>query len=108
MRYTFTRETSLMLRTGLNRRAWLWLCVSSGLGASAGCARRASDPERTLPARPKGAVTTRSPEFKPMTNRTYPKPSATELRARLSSLEFEVTQHEATEPPFRNRYWDHH
>lgn len=31
-----------------------------------------------------------------------------ELRARLTPLQFEVTQHNATEPPFRNEYWDHH
>jgi peptide methionine sulfoxide reductase msrA/msrB len=40
--------------------------------------------------------------------RTYQKPSDTELRTRLSPLEYEVTQHEATEPPFRNRFWDNH
>jgi peptide methionine sulfoxide reductase msrA/msrB len=40
--------------------------------------------------------------------RTYPKPSDAELRKHLSPLEYEVTQHEATEPPFRNRFWDNH
>lgn len=29
-----------------------------------------------------------------------------ELRQRLSPLEYAVTQHAATEPPFRNKYWD--
>ncbi|MFO7181671.1 MAG: bifunctional methionine sulfoxide reductase B/A protein [Pseudomonadota bacterium] len=43
-----------------------------------------------------------------MTHRTYPKPTLSELKERLSPLELEVTQHGATEPPFRNRYWDHH
>lgn len=43
-----------------------------------------------------------------MAQRTYSKPSATELRSRLGSLEYEVTQHDATEPPFRNKYWDNH
>jgi peptide methionine sulfoxide reductase msrA/msrB len=38
----------------------------------------------------------------------YTKPSEVELRSRLSPLEFEVTQHDATEPPFRNRFWNHH
>ncbi len=36
------------------------------------------------------------------------KPTPAELKARLSALEFEVTQNDATEPPFRNRYWDNH
>lgn len=43
-----------------------------------------------------------------MAQRSYAKPSADELRARLGALEFEVTQHAATEPPFRNRFWDSH
>lgn len=30
-----------------------------------------------------------------------------ELRARLTPLQFEVTQNSATEPPFRNEFWDH-
>jgi peptide methionine sulfoxide reductase msrA/msrB len=43
-----------------------------------------------------------------MAERSYSKPSADELRSRLGSLEYEVTQHDATEPPFRNRFWDNH
>jgi len=43
-----------------------------------------------------------------MTKRTYPKPTDAELRSRLSPLEYDVTQHEATEPAFRNRFFDNH
>jgi len=43
-----------------------------------------------------------------MGHRSYAKPSPDELRSRLGSLEYEVTQHDATEPPFRNRFWDNH
>jgi peptide methionine sulfoxide reductase msrA/msrB len=39
---------------------------------------------------------------------TYTKPSDDELRQRLTAMEFQVTKMNATEPPFRNRYWDHH
>ena len=30
------------------------------------------------------------------------------LAARLSPLQYQVTQCSATEPPFRNEFWDHH
>jgi len=36
----------------------------------------------------------------------FTKPSEGELRQRLSPEQFQVTQHEGTEPPFRNAYWD--
>jgi len=39
--------------------------------------------------------------------KTYTKPSDKELRERLTSQQYEVTQHEATERPFQNEYWDH-
>jgi peptide methionine sulfoxide reductase msrA/msrB len=37
-----------------------------------------------------------------------PKPSDAELRRRLTPLQYEVTQHEATERPFHNDFWDNH
>src|SRR5438105_4761051 len=36
------------------------------------------------------------------------KPSDAELRRSLTQLQYQVTQHEATEPPFHNDYWDNH
>lgn len=42
----------------------------------------------------------------PSTN-TFVKPSTNELKQRLSPMQFNVTQQAATEPPFRNEYWDH-
>lgn len=43
-----------------------------------------------------------------MTTKSYSKPSDAELKERLSSLEYQVTQHEGTEPPFANQYWNNH
>lgn len=36
----------------------------------------------------------------------YVKPSAADLQGRLTPIQYQVTQEEGTEPPFRNAYWD--
>jgi len=36
----------------------------------------------------------------------FDKPSDAALRNSLTSMQYRVTQHEATEPPFDNEYWD--
>ncbi len=41
-----------------------------------------------------------------MTN--FKKPSQVELKQKLSSTQYEVTQKEGTEAPFHNEYWDNH
>ena len=42
------------------------------------------------------------------TNQTSNKPSADELKKKLTPEQFRVTQLCGTEPPFRNAYWDNH
>ena len=43
-----------------------------------------------------------------MSKTTYKKPSDEQLRKTLTPLQYEVTQRAATEPPFRNQYYDNH
>jgi methionine-R-sulfoxide reductase len=40
--------------------------------------------------------------------KTYRKPDDDELRRQLTPEQYKVTQHEGTEPSFRNTYWDNH
>src|SRR5882672_4315962 len=40
--------------------------------------------------------------------KTYTKPSDEEIRKRLTSEQYKVTQKEGTEPAFRNEFWDNH
>lgn len=37
-----------------------------------------------------------------------PEKNSGELKQRLTPIQYEVTQNNATEPPFQNEFWDHH
>jgi peptide methionine sulfoxide reductase msrA/msrB len=41
-------------------------------------------------------------------SKTFTKPSDAVLKERLTPLQYQVTQQDATEPPFRNAFWDNH
>ncbi len=72
------------------------LVILSGCGAQ-------SQPAATMAA---AAAPTTVAKGGSMTQ--YNKPSDAELKKKLTSLQYDVTQHEGTEPPFRNEYWDNH
>ena len=38
----------------------------------------------------------------------FQKPAAAELKKKLNPMQFESTQHAATEPPFKNEFWENH
>jgi peptide methionine sulfoxide reductase msrA/msrB len=62
---------------------------------------RPTQPAARAPASPPSRRST------PMTNK-YTKPSDGELRKALTPMQYEVTQKDATEPPFRNAFYDNH
>lgn len=80
----------------------------AGLAASAGtvalllCGCSGADSQTTGGRNPEITST-------PSTNSSmqpFHKPSEAELRQKLTPMQYDVTQHAATEPPFRNAYWD--
>ena len=52
------------------------------------------------------AQETAAPETSQMTDKTYSRPDDQELRAKLTPLQWKVTQEDGTERPFANEYWD--
>jgi peptide methionine sulfoxide reductase msrA/msrB len=56
--------------------------------------------------RGRGGETTGSTQARMYT--VKPKPSDAELRQILTPLQYDVTQHEGTERPFQNAFWDNH
>jgi methionine-R-sulfoxide reductase len=44
----------------------------------------------------------------PAPRRTFVKPADSDLKKKLTPLQYAVTQHAATETPYRNVYWDNH
>jgi methionine-R-sulfoxide reductase len=72
------------------------------LGLVPGCRSRAE----AAPGRAQGGPAAASQEEGAMAG--YHKPSDEELRKRLTPAQYQVTQHEGTEPPFQNEYWNEH
>jgi len=76
------------------------LCAAAGL-ATSGCSQAESQTTRSG-QRGLAPATTNS------IMQTNQKPPAAELKKKLTPMQFEVTQHAATEPAFRNEFWNNH
>ena len=62
-----------------------------------------------VPAAAQTRATTASADSPaPTARKAFVKPTESELKKKLTPLQYEVTQHEATETPFRNEFWDNH
>src|SRR5438270_5893332 len=79
----------MLPRTSGAARGWLALILLSAAAAHAQTA--------AAPARSRG--------WNPM---DFKKAADSELRRALTPLQYEVTQHDATERAFNNEYWDNH
>jgi len=75
-----------------------------GLAAGAVALLAAGAALRVAAAAP--ATRSKAQERANMSN--FQKPSAEDLRKRLTREQYEVTQREGTEAPFQNAYWDEH
>ena len=88
-----TKTATMAFGTLLAAGLWLAACSRS---------ERVWAAQAAAPAAPTSARATTGKE--PWMS--FTKPADEELRDALSPLQYQVTQHEGTEPPFRNEYWD--
>jgi peptide methionine sulfoxide reductase msrA/msrB len=87
--------------TGCGRKTGGAAGAASSTQMETGASARA-----TISPNPKTA--TKNQKDTAMSTRKFEKPSDADLRKRLTPMQYEVTQHDATEPPFQNAFWDNH
>lgn len=85
--------------------------IVAGSALFAACTR-SGDPAPSPKMAPEptqaAAAATPAPMPSALSERKFAKPSDEELRKKLSPMQYRVTQHADTEPPFANQYWNNH
>ena len=104
-------EGNTQMRDSFAIAAFISLCLGGCRVSSAGPSRplelpvAANDPASAKETAP---VSPPMPPPVHIKDTKYTKPSPGELKQRLTRIQFEVTQNDATEPPFHNEFWDNH
>jgi len=85
-------------------------CAATALGCSRAerAASTSADAELDTPKPPAHAAPVLVAAAGSGSARSYVKPPDAELKQRLTSEQYDVTQREGTEPPFQNEYWNNH
>ncbi len=81
--------------------AWLAAAVALATAGLTGCDQAVSQTST-----PKPPIT--SPPITNAAMQKFTKPPAAELKQKLNPMQYAVTQNAATEPPFRNEFWNNH
>jgi len=82
--------------------------LALALGCLGGCSTSTKADQPHAVSSSPSALVKRTQKETPVTDATYKKPNTEELKRKLSSEQFEVTQNCGTEPAFRNAYWNNH
>src|SRR5690348_5449699 len=82
-----------------------WLLLLGSLAALSGLGLTGCSPAQSQSNSP---INQAAAPFTNQTMDTFKKPSEAELRQKLTRMQYEVTQHAATEPPFQNEFNSNH